>query len=79
MAAISHTGQIQMIGTFKSALELDELRQRAAVEAPDTYFAVADTEQELRDLARKIELGDKELARRAARRKQQKASRRANR
>jgi len=76
MAAISYTtGSVTMLGP----LDLSAVAQVSSELEPGTVLAVADTEDELRDLARRVALGARELERRDARRKQQKASRRANR
>lgn len=47
--------------------------------APDNALIIAGAVDEIRELERRAKLGARELERRAARRSQQKASRRANR
>ena len=78
MAAISPTGNIQMLGALTDA-DVASITDELTHRDPGTILAVADSEKELEDLARTIRLGHQERERRAARRKQQKASRRANR
>lgn len=75
MAAISPQGNIQMFGQITDR-EAAEIRRTLNA---GTVLATADTEQELIDMARRVKLGAQELERRAARRKQQKASRQRNR
>lgn len=48
-------------------------------EPPPGHTILFGREDEIRRIGRAVELGERELARRAARRKQQKASRRRNR
>lgn len=76
MAAISPQGNIMMLGSFTTTVDVD--KARAELDAGNV-LALADSEAELRELAHRVKLGAKELERRNARRKQQKASRKLNR